>query len=159
MSQGIVEQALGKLFTDDAFRACFFAEPAGASLAAGLALSPGELAALAHLSQPALARFSRRLDARIRRLPVEAVPQATPAGERDGDNDGPRLRRARRGGADGGISRTPPRWSRRRAIPPRGGIPTRLGSGPLSSRPRLLPTALPALSSFTHSGSVRGRQR
>jgi hypothetical protein len=108
MSQGIVEQALGKLLTDDAFRARFFVEPAGASLTAGLALSPGEVAALAHLSQPALARFSRRLDARIRRLPVEAVPQAAPAGERDGDNDRPPpTSGTKRGGGRGHLPHLP----------------------------------------------------
>jgi hypothetical protein len=73
MSQGAVEKALGKLVTDDAFRARFFADPAVASLTAGLVLSRVELEALSHLSPQALARFSRRLDDRIRRLPFEAA--------------------------------------------------------------------------------------
>ena len=87
MSQGAVERALGKLVTDDAFRARFFAEPALASLTAGLALSPVELEALAHLSPRVLAHFSRRLDDRIRRLPVAAAQRAAPRGGRDTDDD------------------------------------------------------------------------
>jgi Protein of unknown function (DUF1344) len=89
MSQGAVEKALGKLVTDDAFRARFFADPAIASVTAGLALSRVEVEALAHLSPQALARFSRQLDDRIRRLALDeeqrgsdAAPCArTPGGE------------------------------------------------------------------------------
>ena len=89
MSQGAVERALGKLVTDDAFRDRFFVEPALASLTAGLALSPVELEALSHLSPQALARFSRRLDARIRRLPVAAAEPVAPDGERHAADDRP----------------------------------------------------------------------
>jgi hypothetical protein len=87
MRQGAVERTLGKLVTDAAFRARFFAEPALASLTAGLALSPVELEALAHLSPRGLAHFSRRLDERIRRLPVAAAPRSTPSGGLDPDDD------------------------------------------------------------------------
>ena len=76
MRQGAVERTLGKLVTDAAFRARFFAEPALASLTAGLALSPR-----------GLAHFSRRLDERIRRLPVAAAPRSTPSGGLDPDDD------------------------------------------------------------------------
>ena len=80
MSQGAVEKALGKLLTDDAFRARFFADPAGASFTAGLALSGVELDALAGLPQPALARFSRLLDDRICWLPLEEAQQSALGG-------------------------------------------------------------------------------
>ncbi|HEX7551169.1 MAG TPA: Os1348 family NHLP clan protein [Candidatus Methylomirabilis sp.] len=89
MSQGAVEKALGKLVTDDAFRDRFFAEPAVASVTAGLALSRVELDALSHLSKQALVRFSRRLDDRIRRLPVEAAQRPPPTGGLDADDDRP----------------------------------------------------------------------
>ncbi len=89
MSQGAVERALGKLVTDDAFRARFFAEPALASLTAGLTLSPVELEALAHLSSRVLAHFSRRLDDRIRRLPVEAAQRSAPRRGLEIDDDRP----------------------------------------------------------------------
>jgi hypothetical protein len=87
MSQGAVEKALGKLVTDDAFRERFFAGPAVASLTAGLVLSRVELDALSHLSQRALIEFSRRLDDRIRRLPVEAERQFAPTRRLDTDDD------------------------------------------------------------------------
>jgi hypothetical protein len=89
MSQEAVEKALGKLITDDAFRNRFFAEPAVASVTAGLALSRVELEALSHLSQQALARFSRRLDDRIRRLAFEAAQRSAPASGLDADDDRP----------------------------------------------------------------------
>jgi hypothetical protein len=89
MSQGAVEKALGKLVTDDAFRDRFFADPAVASGTAGLALSRVELDALSHLPKQALARFSRRLDDRIRRLPVEAAQRPPLAGGLDADDDRP----------------------------------------------------------------------
>jgi hypothetical protein len=87
MSQGAVERALGKLVTDDAFRERFFVEPAVASVIAGLALSRVELEALSHLSPQALARFSRRLDDRIRRLAVAAEQRSAPRGGLDIDDD------------------------------------------------------------------------
>jgi hypothetical protein len=83
MSQGAVEKALGKLVTDDVFRSRFFADPAGASITAGLALSRVEVEALAHLSPQALARFSRQLDDRIRRLAVDEEPATGSDGGRD----------------------------------------------------------------------------
>ena len=89
MSQGAVENALGKLVTDDAFRARFFAAPAVASVTAGLALSRVELEALSHLSPQALARFSRRLDDRIRWLAFAAEQRPAPAGGLDAEDDRP----------------------------------------------------------------------
>ena len=89
MSQGAVEKALGKLLTDDAFRARFFADPAGASVTAGLALSDVELEALAGLPQPALARFSRLLDDRICWLPFEEAQQPALVGGLDAEEDRP----------------------------------------------------------------------
>jgi len=71
MSQAAVERAIGKLVTDDTFRARFFADPPGASLHAGLELSGAELAALV--------QFSRRLDDRLRRLCLEAGAPAVKA--------------------------------------------------------------------------------
>ncbi len=79
MSQRAVERALGKLVTDDEFRRRFFHAPAEASRDAGLDLTPGELEALARLPSSALARFSARVDDRIRRLPLEegSAPEET----------------------------------------------------------------------------------
>ncbi|MBP1778924.1 MAG: Ribosomally synthesized peptide [candidate division NC10 bacterium] len=71
MSQAAVEKAIGKLVTDDTFRARFFADPPGASLHAGLELSGAELAALV--------QFSRRLDDRLRRLCLDAGAPAVKA--------------------------------------------------------------------------------
>ena len=68
MSQQAVERTLGKLATDDEFRARFFSNPAAATWEAGLPLSPIELEALSGLSRAAIARFSQSLDQRIRRL-------------------------------------------------------------------------------------------
>jgi hypothetical protein len=98
MRQGAVERALGKLVTDDAFRARFFAEPALASLTAGLALSPVELEVLAHLSPRVLAHCSRRLDDRIRRLPIAAAQRAAPRGGGPQTPTGFRPRRPQEGG-------------------------------------------------------------
>ena len=75
MSQYAVERTLGKLATDDEFRARFFRNPAAAAWEAGLPLSPVELEALSRLSRSAIARFSQSLDGRIRRL----CPPRTPA--------------------------------------------------------------------------------
>jgi hypothetical protein len=79
MSQAAVERAIGKLVTDDTFRARFFADPPGASLHAGLELSGAELAALASLPQTAPVQFSRRLDDRLRRLCLDAGAPAVKA--------------------------------------------------------------------------------
>ncbi len=87
MSQAAVERTLGKLVTDEIFRDRFFMDPAAASFNAGLALSRTELDALAHLSKRTLARFSRLLDDRIRRLPVEGdEPPASLSGAAAGDS-------------------------------------------------------------------------
>src|SRR5207247_10255664 len=74
VSQNAVEQTLGKLATDEEFRARFFENPAAATWEAGLPLSPIELEALSGLSRAALARFSQSLDGRIRRLCVASTP-------------------------------------------------------------------------------------
>ena len=68
MSQHAVEQTLGKLATDEAFRARFFENPAAATWEACLPLSALELEALSGLSRAAIVRFSESLDGRIRRL-------------------------------------------------------------------------------------------
>jgi len=68
VSQHAVERTLGKLATDEDFRARFFENPAAATWEAGLPLSPIELEALSGLSRVAIARFSRSLAGRIRRL-------------------------------------------------------------------------------------------
>src|SRR2546427_11346829 len=62
VSQNAVEQTLGKLATDEEFRARFFENPAAATWEAGLPLSPIELEALSGLSRAAIARFSQSLD-------------------------------------------------------------------------------------------------
>ena len=74
MSQNAVARTLGKLATDDEFRARFFENPAAATWEAGLPLSPVELEALSGLSEAAVARFSQSLDRRIRRLCVASRP-------------------------------------------------------------------------------------
>jgi len=73
MSQQAVETAIGKLSTDEAFRNAFFADPAGASLRAGLRLTACELSALRAISPGALQRFSAALDDRICRLVLDPV--------------------------------------------------------------------------------------
>jgi hypothetical protein len=71
MSQGAVEKILGKLVTDDAFRERFFTDPTVASFTAGLELSRAEVEALLRLPKKVLLQFSRRLDDRLRRLPLD----------------------------------------------------------------------------------------
>ena len=71
MSQMAAERLLGKLVTDETFRARFFRDPAGASFSAGIELSRCELDALSRVPVEALADFSARLDARICRLALE----------------------------------------------------------------------------------------
>ena len=93
MSQRAVEQALGKLLTDERFRESFFGDPAWASRTAGLDLSADEMAALRRISPVVLQAFSERLDDRICRLlvPGEATlrvqakrePAPTGAGARN----------------------------------------------------------------------------
>jgi putative modified peptide len=93
VSQNAVERTLGKLATDDEFRARFFENPAAATWEAGLPLSSVELEALSRLSRAAIARFSQSLDDRIRRLGVPGTPsRATPrkqgrGSERSGTED------------------------------------------------------------------------
>jgi hypothetical protein len=74
MSQRAVEQVLGKLITDEGFREEFFRSPEQASLRVGVALSPEELNALAHVSRAALAGLAGQLDDRICRLHVYPAP-------------------------------------------------------------------------------------
>jgi putative modified peptide len=71
MSQQCVERTIGKLCTDEAFRARFFADPARAAWDAGLALTAAELEALAAISVVDVARLGRKLDPRISRLTPE----------------------------------------------------------------------------------------
>ena len=68
MSQQAVERAIGKLVTDESFRARFCADPARASLEAGLPLSATELSALTRISDEALRCFADGVDDSIRRL-------------------------------------------------------------------------------------------
>ncbi len=68
MSQRAVEQAIGKLVTDEGFRDAFFANPELARLAAGLDLSAEECRSLACIPRQALKRFCASLDDRICRL-------------------------------------------------------------------------------------------
>jgi hypothetical protein len=77
MSQAAVERVLGKLVTDESFRARFFRDPAVVSFCAGLELSRAEVAALSRLPVEAIAQFSACLDARICRLPSEGDEQPT----------------------------------------------------------------------------------
>ena len=74
VSQHAVERTLGKLATDEEFRARFFENPAAATWEAGLPLSAVELEALSTLPRAAIARFSQSLDSRIRRLCLDATP-------------------------------------------------------------------------------------
>jgi hypothetical protein len=100
MSQSAVERTLGKLVTDESFRARFFTNPATASFQASLELSPAELDALAHLPKRMVADFSRCLDDRICRLLVEGASGGLVT--RDGPQSVPRgLRGTRSGGRMG----------------------------------------------------------
>jgi len=68
MGQSGVERAIGKLVTDERFRATFGVDAARASLEAGLHLSPGELEALVRIPVSVLEEFASRVDDSIRRL-------------------------------------------------------------------------------------------
>jgi hypothetical protein len=68
MSQLAVEQTLGRLLTDAAFRRRFFEDPSRAALLSGLTLSAEERDALLHLPQAEMTALSQRLDDRICRL-------------------------------------------------------------------------------------------
>jgi hypothetical protein len=72
MSQRGVEQALGKLLTDEQFRERFAKDHAGAAHLAGLDLSADEVAAIARIPMSRLRAFCRCLDDRICRLHVPA---------------------------------------------------------------------------------------
>ena len=74
MSQRAVEQALGKLITDEAFREAFFADAGAAALRAGLTLTPKELDALRRLPRTALDGLCACVDDRICRLYVPIDP-------------------------------------------------------------------------------------
>lgn len=80
MSQAAVEKALGKLITDEGFRRRFFKDPAAASFAAGLELSPAELDVLSSLPDKAIARLNARLDHRICRLSLDEEGRPTSPG-------------------------------------------------------------------------------
>jgi hypothetical protein len=75
VSQRAVEQVLGKLLTDEAFRESFLADPARATVQSGLTLTPPELEALRRVSRQALVEFAAGLDGRICRLWVDPTPQ------------------------------------------------------------------------------------
>jgi hypothetical protein len=77
MSQRVVEQVLGRLVTDEAFREAFFRDPAAATLAYASELTPGEIDALRHVPRGALATLCERLDDRICRLRVPAEAGGT----------------------------------------------------------------------------------
>jgi hypothetical protein len=74
MSQRSVEQALGKMVTDEAFRRDFFRDPDRASLQTGLELSPAELSALTRVPPEILAKLGARLEDCICRLVVPEEP-------------------------------------------------------------------------------------
>ena len=65
MSQRAVERAVGKLVTDEGFRAAFYRAPSIAVLRAGLDLSVDELCALSSIPSEALTALAARLDDRI----------------------------------------------------------------------------------------------
>jgi len=72
MSQRSVEQALGKMVTDETFRREFFRDPGRTSLEAGLELSPAEVRALERVPRAMLAELGASLEDRICRL---AIPE------------------------------------------------------------------------------------
>ena len=78
MTRHAVERTLGKLATDEAFRARFFENPAAATWEACIPLSAMELEALSGLSRAAIVRFSESFDGRIRRLCLAGTPSGVP---------------------------------------------------------------------------------
>lgn len=68
MSQRDVEQALGRLLTDHAFRQDFFKDPGGACLPLGLQLAPSEIDALLRVPRSTLVDLAGRLEDRICRF-------------------------------------------------------------------------------------------
>ncbi len=81
MSQTAVEQALGRLLTDVAFRREFFEDPYRASVLSGLKLSTEELEALGRVPRAALAALGRCLDDRICRLCAGEDPEPVGQGK------------------------------------------------------------------------------
>jgi len=79
MSQRAVEQVLGRLVTDEAFREAFFDDAPRALVPYAADLTPNELDALRQVPRHALAALCTRLDDRICRL---SVPAAYPEGQR-----------------------------------------------------------------------------
>ncbi|MFO0983267.1 MAG: Os1348 family NHLP clan protein [Planctomycetota bacterium] len=75
MSQRAVEQIIGKLVTDDRFRAAFFDAPERTCFCAGLELSPDELRAVWAIPFEAITAFADCLADRIRRLCVPIAPR------------------------------------------------------------------------------------
>jgi hypothetical protein len=74
MSQRNVQQVIGRLVTDEAFRHRFEESP-GAALAemivCGLELTTIELLALASIDRSVVARFAEAIDPRIQRIAVD----------------------------------------------------------------------------------------
>ncbi len=70
MSQPSVERVLGKLLTDEGFRAAFFRDPWVASRSVGLELAAEEVDALRNIPARELVQLCRRIDDRICRLCV-----------------------------------------------------------------------------------------
>ena len=91
MCQAAVERTLGKLVTDETFRARFFRDPVTASFSAGLDLSRAELDALSRVPVESVLQFSACLDDRICRLLLDE--EGRPTGQ---SNRGPsEVRRGR----------------------------------------------------------------
>ena len=68
MTQRAVEQAIGRLVTDERFRQQFARDPGAACRALGLELAPYELRALAVLPLSLIERMVAAIDDRIRHL-------------------------------------------------------------------------------------------
>jgi hypothetical protein len=82
MSQRAVEQVLGRLVTDEAFREAFIADPAGTAARTGFDLCPKELEALTRIPRAALASLCACVDDRICRLYVPGRPRVEMEGHR-----------------------------------------------------------------------------
>lgn len=81
MSQPSVERVLGKLLTDEGFRAAFFRDPWAASRSVGLELAAEEVDALRNIPARELVQLCRRIDDRICRL---CVPDSAGPGKETG---------------------------------------------------------------------------
>jgi hypothetical protein len=75
MSQRSVEQTLGRLMTDEAFRRDFFRDPDRATRAAAHEHMPGEMNALTQAPRAMLAKLGARLADCICRLAVPDEPR------------------------------------------------------------------------------------